>query len=139
MRLASQKKLSGFQDRAERLRQGRAAAPPLRELSPGAAQIAVHLQFLSEGSPRHAEQSFVFYPAARAFFGFPCPYGDCNGIYDLSGAASSTLGNSQSPLTGTLECSGERSRYGMSRQLCGLQVSYTVTAQHRLQVQHPKP
>jgi len=128
MRLSPLKNPARPQDRAERLREGRAAAPTLREVFPGAARIAVHLQFLADEVPSHAEQSFVLYPAARAFFAFPCPYGDCDGIYDLSQAVESALKRSAPQTTGTLECSGARTRNRMPRQPCGLQVTYTVTA-----------
>jgi hypothetical protein len=134
LRLASQKGASGFQDRAERLRKGRAAAPMLREISPSATHLAVRLQFLADERSSHAEQSFVLYPSARAYFGFPCPYGDCDGIYDLTQAAQSALQHLALPATGTLECKGARSGHRVPGQLCCLQVTYTVTAQHHPQV-----
>lgn len=126
-RIASPKSVSAFQDRAERLRKGRATAPPLREVCPGATHIAVLLKF---EAPPHADQSFVLYPGARAYFGFPCPYGDCDGIYDLSHAAQSILLGTALQATGTLECGGTRSRHRIPRQACGLQVNYMVNAQH---------
>ena len=139
-RLAAQKGASGFQDRAERLRNGRTTAPLLREVSPSATQIAVRLRFAAGEATTHADQSFVLFPSARAYFGFPCPYGDCDGIYDLSQAAHSAL---QQPAaqaaSGTLECGGVRSRHRIPHQHCGLQVSYTVTAEHRQQVSLAAP
>ena len=125
-RLATQKSVSVFQDRAERLRKGRATAPLVREVCPRAAHITVQLKF---HAPPHADQSFVLYPGARAHFGFPCPYGDCDGIYDLSHAAQSILQGPELQAAGTLECGGLRSRHRIPRQPCGLQVSYIVYAQ----------
>ena len=93
---------------------------------PKATHIAVLLKF---EAPPHADQSFVLYPGARAYFGFPCPYGDCDGIYDLSHAAQSILLGTALQASGTLECSGVRSRHRIPRQTCGLQVSYIVNAQ----------
>jgi hypothetical protein len=122
--------MTELQDRSERLRKARVAAPRLREICASATHVTVHLQFLSEGVPLHAEQSFVLYPAARAFFGFPCPYGDCVGIYDLSAVAEPILKCVETQTTGTLECSGARSRHRTPRQCCGLQATYTVTAEH---------
>lgn len=133
LRLASQKDAAAFQDRAERLRRGRAAAQPLREVSRGVMYVAVRLRFLADEGQSHADQSFVLYPAARAYFGFPCPFGDCNGIFDLTDAAESTLQHSPHPATGTLECSGTRSRHRAPGQPCGLRLSYTVTAEHCVQ------
>ncbi len=125
-RLATQKSVSVFQDRAERLRRGRATAALLREACPRATHIAVLLKF---AAPPHADQSFVLYPGARAYFGFPCPYGDCDGIYDLSHAAESILLGAALQATGTLECGGVRSHCRISRQPCGLRVNYIVNGQ----------
>ena len=125
-RLATQKSVSVIQDRAERLRKGRAAAALLRDVCPRATHIAVRLKFQA---PPHTDQSFVLYPGARAYFGFPCPYGDCDGIYDLSHAAQSILEGTALQASGTLECDGLRSRHRIPRQPCGLQVSYIVNAQ----------
>jgi hypothetical protein len=121
---------SGFQDRAERLRSGRAAARSLREGFPAVTRVTVHLQFQADEAQSHADQSFVFYPGARAYFGFSCPYGDCDGIFDLTAAANSTLQQQVPRATGILECRGSRSRHRQPGQLCGLHLIYTVTAEH---------
>lgn len=121
---------SAFQDRAERLRSGRAAARSLREVFPAVTRVTVHLKFQADEAPSHADQSFVLYPGARAYFGFACPYGDCDGIFDLTAAANSTLQQRLSQASGTLECRGSRSRHRQPGQPCGLQLSYTVTAEH---------
>lgn len=130
---AAQKGASGFQDRAARLRSGRIAAPLLRELSPSATHVTVRLQFLAQEGPAHADQCFVLYPGARAYFGFSCPYGDCDGIYDLTQAAQSALEHPTAHASGILECVGARSRHRTARQPCALQVSYTVTAENHQQ------
>lgn len=122
--------MSGFQDRAARLRNGRTAALLLREVSPSATHLTVRLRFVADQGPAHADQSFVLYPGARAYFGFPCPYGDCDGIYDLTHPAESALQHTAAQATGTLECLGTRSRHRVPRQPCGLLVSYAVTAEH---------
>jgi len=121
---------SKFEDRAERLRRGRAAAPSLRELSPLTTHVVVRLQFRADETLTHADQSIVLYPGARAYFGFPCPYGDCDGIYDLTLAAQAAMTYLRSRPTETLECSGTRSRHRLLGP-CGLQLSYTVTAEAR--------
>lgn len=142
-RVATKKQASGPQDRAERLRSGRASASLVREVSTTAKYVAVRLQFLSD-TPSHADQYFVLYPGARAYFRFACPFGDCDGIYDLTAAAESTLQHPVQQATGTLECSGVRSRHRTPRQHCGLHVSYIVTVEHShspsgLKPIHPKP
>lgn len=128
MRLASRKIATGFQGRAEKLRRGRIAAPTLRDLAPDAAHLTVSLQFTGDEVRPHATQSFVLYPGARAYFEFPCPCGDCDGIYDLRPAAESALRNPGLQATGALECSGTRASHRVPSQPCGVQMSYTVTA-----------
>jgi hypothetical protein len=124
----SRSKPSALRDRHELLRTGRAAAQALRRVCPTALFVNVQLQFLS--APSHAAQSFILYPAAQAYFSFPCPYGDCDGIYDLDFAATRTLTRQAGRVTGTLECAGMRSGAGLSKQRCGLQVGYTITTRH---------
>lgn len=130
MRSRPTSKPSAFREREERLRAGRAAAPALRSVAPGAALVNVHLRFLPATAPLHAAQSFVLYPAAKAFFSYPCPYGDCDGVYDLDSEARRVLTGEKGRVTGTLECAGVRSREGLQRQPCGLRVSYTITVNH---------
>ena len=128
MRPAPRQKVSSFREREERLRKGRDAAQTLRAAFPNAATVNVQLRFLPATAPLHAAQSFMLYPAARAYFSYPCPYGDCDGIYDLSTPAHQALGRKAGAVSGTLECAGVRSRDGLQRQPCGLRVSYTISA-----------
>jgi hypothetical protein len=123
----AQKDAAGALDRAERLRRARASAPLVRETFPEVPRISVRLRFPNTEEPAHAEQSFVLYPGARAHFGYPCPFGDCDGIYDLGAAAEAAARNPTHQLRGTLECSGLRSRNRIPGQLCGLQVQYRVS------------
>ncbi len=130
MRTAPKQKISSFREREERLRKGRDAAQTLRAAFPNAANVNVQLRFLPGAAPLHAAQSFLLYPAARAYFSYPCPYGDCDGIYDLSAPAQQALGRKAAgPVSGTLECEGTRSRDGQQRRPCGLRVSYTISTQ----------
>jgi hypothetical protein len=110
------------------LRSGRAAAQPLRDASPTTALVKVQLRFFPATAPPHATQSFVLYPAAKAYFAYPCPYGDCDGIYDLDSEANRVLTAEKGRVTGILECAGGRSSISLQRQPCGLRMSYTITA-----------
>jgi hypothetical protein len=129
MRFPSRNKLPTARDRADQMRKRRADSSTLREVSPGTALVNVHLNFLPLSAPPHAAQSFVLYPAARAFFEYPCPYGDCDGIYDFSAEAKRALGHEKKCITGTVECSGMRSRDGTQKQPCGLRVSYSISVE----------
>ena len=90
----------------------------------------VQLRFLPATAPLHAAQSFSLFPAARAYFSYPCPYGDCDGIYDFGSEADRTLTREKSCVSGTRTCAGVRSRDGLTKQPCGLRVSYTITIHH---------
>jgi hypothetical protein len=102
----------------------------LRVISPTAVVVNVQLEFLPASEPPHAAQSLVLYPAAKAFFAYPCPYGDCDGIYDLATDATRTLSGAKGSVTGVSECVGMRARDGLQRQPCGLRMSYTISATH---------
>jgi len=129
MRLSRNKKVAAAWDRRDELRKGRAAAATLREAHPDAAFVTVDLKFHSDARPLHAPQSFSLYPPAKAHFVYACPFGDCDGVYDLQAAALSALCNDHSNAAGTLKCAGHRSREAAARA-CDLHVSYSITAHY---------
>lgn len=118
--------------REQRLRQIRAGAQTLRSTCPGARLVTVQLDFLTDAAqtPAAAAQSFVLYPGARAVFCYPCPYGDCDGIYDLSSEADKTLNRQAPRATGISHCCGTRSQIALPKRCCGLRVRYTIVAKH---------
>jgi hypothetical protein len=130
MRPLPRQKPSAVRERKERLRKASDAAQTLRSAFPHATLVTVELQFLPASAPPHAAQSFTLYPGARAFFGYPCPYGDCDGIYELGTAADQAMARNSPSVSGTLECTGLRSRDGLQRQACGLQMAFTITVRH---------
>jgi hypothetical protein len=130
MRMTSRKPPSGFQQRQELWRKQRDNAQPMRNAYPTAAFANVQLKFDDPAANGHAAQSHIFYPPARAYFAFPCPYGDCDGIYDLTEAVGAALGKEAASREGTLECKGVRARGGLQRQHCGLVAHYTLAAQY---------
>jgi hypothetical protein len=129
MRFPSHSKQPTTIDRAEQMRKRRAGSGTLREVSPRTALVRVHLEFLPLSAERPAAQSFVLYPAARAYFEYACPYGDCDGIYDFSAEAKRALAHEKKSVTGSAECTGMRSRDGTQKQTCGLRVSYSISAE----------
>ena len=92
----------------ERLRRDRAAALPLRTAFPAVQQLRLELKFEGTTANIPAAQSHVLHPPARAFFGFPCPYADCDGQFDLTDAVSAVLANRATEAEGVLKCSGQR-------------------------------
>jgi hypothetical protein len=132
MRFPPRNKVPASREREERLRKGRMAAQALRDVFPSATLVTVNLNFVPTEAPPHAAQSFSLYPAARAFFSYPCPYGDCDGIYDLSTEADRAVANGKSRVTGVLTCDGMRARDGRQGQPCGLRVNYSIGAEHEV-------
>ena len=122
---------SVHQERQEKWRRSRAAAQTLRTAFPGVERIRVELKFVEATAPAPGAQSHVMYPPARAFFEFPCPHADCDGRFDLSSVASAVMADATAQADGRLECGGLRPRPGMTKQLCGVRLHYTVIAQHK--------
>jgi hypothetical protein len=117
-------------EREERLRKAHARAQTLRSAFPSASLVKVHLQFLPAGDPPHAAQSFQLYPGARMFFDYPCPYGGCDGVFELGTEADRTLMGDKPSVSGVLECGGHRARDGLPHQPCGLRMNYKISARH---------
>jgi hypothetical protein len=126
----SRKKAFDAPAREQRLRQIRTVAQTLRSACPSISLVTVKLDFLADATLTHAAQSFSLYPSARAVFCYPCPYGDCDGIYDLSAEADQALNRQKPRVTGISRCSGTRSRIGQPKTGCGLSVRYTISAKH---------
>lgn len=130
MRFTARKSDSAAPEREERLRRARLEARALREVFPTASQVNVDLTFDPASELLHAPQSFSLYPAARAFFSYPCPYGDCDGVFDLKAPAERALERTKSRVAGLLECTGVRARDRQPRQPCALRVNYSISAKH---------
>jgi hypothetical protein len=129
MRFPPRNNAAQARDRAEQMRKRRAESAKLQELSPQTARMNVQLNFLPLAAPPHAAQSFVLYPTARAYFEYPCPYGDCAGVYDLNAEAQRVLTQDKKRVSGTFECTGTRSRVGTTAQPCGLRVNYSISVE----------
>ncbi|MEJ0035727.1 MAG: hypothetical protein WDO68_06570 [Gammaproteobacteria bacterium] len=131
MRLSRNKKVVPVWDRRDALRKGRAAAETIGAAFPDAESVSVQLEFLSNSAPAHVPQSFSLFPPAKAHFVFPCPYGDCDGVYDLQAVALDTLSRERRNTKGSLKCVGTRSHERLAGRLCGLEVNYSITAKNR--------
>ena len=112
---------------AVRVRQSRdrAAAPALRTCYPTLTSLRVGFDFHDGGKFVPSPQVTVFHPPARAYFCFVCPYGDCDGEFDLSQAVELTTSGHQPRTGGQLRCAGRR--HGGT--LCTLCITYSVAAQ----------
>ena len=128
MKLAKVNSESAGKDRTERLRRDRMVAQVIRVAYPNVEQVRLELKFKATGTITPAVQSHVMHPPARAFFLFPCPYADCGGSFNLTGAVDASLANPHHHAEGTMECSGLRSVSFSNKQPCGLQLIYSVDA-----------
>ena len=116
------------QERMDQYRRDRAMAPVLRATFPTVEQLRIELKFEAPSSSTPTPQSHVLYPPARAFFEYPCPYWDCDGQFDLSGAVTAALGHATHRAEGVLECQGSRIGDRATRHPCLLRLFYGVTA-----------
>jgi len=89
--------------------------------------VRVELAFPAESLMAQGGQAFSIYPAAKAHFVYPCPYGDCDGTYDLNEIAFGSLQSGKRKTRGTLTCTGHRARNGKLACPCELAASYTIT------------
>jgi hypothetical protein len=120
-------------DRRDELRQARAAAPTLRSACPDAAVVRVELAFEEDSGPAHAPQAFSVYPPAKAYFVYACPFGDCDGVYDLNRIALDALESGKGKARGKLMCTGTRSRNGKSGCPCELAATYLLVVQREVE------
>jgi len=113
-------------EQRERMRRDRAAARVVCVAFPAVQQLRLELEFSGSGANVPAGQTHVLHPPARAFFEFQCPYGDCDGRFDLTDAVNAALSNPEHRTMGTLECTGLRARDYLSKQTCALHVQYAI-------------
>lgn len=127
MHLPRNKRVTPVADPRDERRKARAAASTLRVACPEAALVRVELSFQADSQLAHAPQTFHLYPPAKAHFIYVCPFGDCNGVYDLNGVAFDTLQAGKLTAGGTLTCAGHRSQYGNVGRPCQLVATYSIS------------
>lgn len=130
MKLASPKPWAVRQQRQERWRRDRAAAPTLRSGFPRVDRLRFDLTFKDSTPFVPAAQSHVLHPAAQAFFTFPCPYADCDGRFDLDALVKELLSDSESRGELKLVCAGSRVRGALGHQPCELHLHCIVSAHY---------
>jgi hypothetical protein len=118
------------QVRREQMLKERAQASPLRDVFPQAGQLRVELNFSDPRAQSPSPQVHTLYPAAPAFFRFPCPCADCDGDFDLTAAVQSLLTGSsarQRTLSGQASCDGARFR-GPADTACSMQLTFRLAS-----------
>jgi len=126
MRLLPNKKAVPSWTRRDELRRARAAAPILRLACPEASVVRVNLEFQENPLLAHAPQSLSLYPPAKAFFAYECPFGDCDGVYDLNELVWETLKAGRYTMHGRVTCNGHRAGSGAGGSVCQLALSYLI-------------
>lgn len=123
------RRLTALEMRRNQMRKARADAPTIGESMPEATQVDVDLVFAGISPPAPAPRTYTAYPAAQAHFVYACPFGDCDGSYDLNDAVRELLRGGSTRTAGSLPCTGHRAQMG-SRPCCGLAVAYTVAIRY---------
>ncbi len=131
MRIVSRTTRSLLEQKREKSLRRRVAAGTLAKAFPRVEQIRLQLRFLPAAGSVPAAQIHALYPSAPAYFEFACPYGDCDGSFDLNGVVLPLLADNGARAEGTLLCPGTRTAAGMTRQPCRLRADYWVSAQHQ--------
>lgn len=131
MRIVSRTTRSLLEQQREKSLQKRTAAGTLAKAFPRVNEIRLQLRFVAASGVGPAAQTHALYPSAPAYFEFSCPYGDCDGSFDLNAVALPMLRKSESQAEGSLKCPGTRTAGGMTRQPCRLHADFWINAQYQ--------
>lgn len=131
MRIVSRTTRMLLEQKRERSLRNRQAAGTLAETSPRVERVRVLLRFLPGSGAVPAAQTHALYPSAPAWFEFACPFGDCDGSFDLNAMVKPLLSRSGPEASGSLHCGGTRTGSAPTRQACNLRVDYWVAAEYR--------
>ena len=131
MRIVSRTTRSLLEQKRERSLRNRQAAGSLADTCPRVERVRIQLRFLPVSGSVPAAQTHALYPSAPAWFEFACPFGDCDGSYDLNAIVKPLLARSAPQVSGSLHCSGTRTGSGMTRQPCQLRVDYWTAAEYQ--------
>ena len=112
----------------ERHRRRRTATPLIRARYPGLDSVRIEFEFSDRGKFVPASQLMAFHPSAPAFFCFACPFGDCDGEFDLTSVIDLTARSGQQQANGEVRCVGTRHRVAA----CTLCLEYSISP-HRKQ------
>ena len=131
MRIVSRTTRSLLEQKRERSLRNRQAAGTLAGACPNLERVRIHLRFIPVAGVAPAAQTHELYPSAPAWFEFACPYGDCDGSFDLNAVVKPLLAKAGTQASGSLHCSGTRTGNAMTRQPCKLRLDYRAAAEYR--------
>lgn len=113
--------------RRESMRRRRAAAGALRELYPAVRVVRLELRFESASGWTPAGLAHALYPSAPAYFHFECPFGDCDGAFDIAASVATVVASGEHVVSGSQSCTGSRAAPNLQRQPCGLVAHHRIT------------
>ena len=131
MRIVSRTTRSLLEQKRERSLRNRQAAGTLAAACPRVERVRIQLRFLPVTGSVPAAQTHALYASAPAWFEFACPFGDCDGSFDLNAIVKPLLARSGPQASGSLHCSGTRTGSAMTRQPCQLRVDYWTAAEYQ--------
>jgi hypothetical protein len=124
---AARKAANPIEQRRYQRQYDRDRAPPLRAMFPLVARVQIELSFPGVRDAAPSAQTFVLYPAARAFFRYPCPCQDCDGEFDVSATVGALVASDTVRASTTeFQCQGVRSRDRLSGSPCPIRLSCRV-------------
>ena len=125
------KKPTPAESRIERLRVARLTAPLLRDLQASAACVSVQLTFAGDTRLAPETRSFAVYPPARAYFVYPCAFGDCDGQHDLDDVVRGLLRSGVTQASGERQCPGHKPGGAEQGPPCRLGLTYAISVQYQ--------
>ena len=131
MRIVSRTTRNLLEQKRERSLRSRQAAGTLAGTAPRVSRVRIQLRFLPVAGAVPAAQTHALYPSAPAWFEFACPYGDCDGSFDLNDILTAQFAKSGPQVSGSLQCAGTRNGSAQMRQPCNLRVDYWAAADYQ--------
>ena len=131
MKLVSSRGSDGRGQTRERQRRDRALTPLMRDRYPTMTSLQLDFDFSDDEKFSPAPQVIVLHPPARAYLIFACPYGDCDGEFNLAPAVDELVNSGASRDHGQLRCSGRRTSGRAAHGACCLVLEYQLRLQRR--------
>lgn len=131
MRIVSRTTRTLLEQKRERSLRSRQAAGTLADCCPGVERVRIQLRFVPATGVVPAAQTHGLYPSAPAWFEFACPFGDCDGGFDLNAVIKPLLSRAGAQASGSLICGGTRTGSALSRQPCRLRADYWAAAEYQ--------
>jgi hypothetical protein len=104
----------------------------LRKVYPHLGHLRIELIFNDSSDHPPSPQQHTLYPAAPAFFRFPCPCADCDADFDLMPVVAKLLdrvpGRDRATVSGQMPCGGVRLRDRISSKTCSMQLRFQLVA-----------